>query len=622
MEFDLEAFMSEVTEALQPSLAPSRSNTPERLSSCESEIDTGVESPEESGPPPKRRRVSPSDQSTDGLESFTADTNDGIPSFFRPSLDMTTALVSLHPRLPPSIPSTPEDDQDQDVTASLMTAERVDLVPNFYAYSVKAVLLPIRRVQNELVMLYFQNIHPMFPVVDEHRFASLHKKYRGQEELMNPSDFTLYHAIMVAGFAHLSEAQVHSTPYRSVLEGQKAQVEQLKARYWSQLTVDPIVLTQICLILSLWSPGWIGPQNNSYWLDMAFKHATSGQLWKSPSETERRGPYCRRRILWWCCVVRDRVLALGMRRPQRLHKIPEGEEEDNIITESDFGPEAKFPAFTDLPSKKSAMLTFIWFCKLSKIMANIAVAQRKHRFSRDWSGDEVGNTESELVEVNKLDAELQCWLQDFENAAAEVTKLIKIVPVPISTMRIMAHSLRAIMYQSYLHLPVDHPSLVSTKIDPLKIVKDGAQGVASSVRDVMMSKKGDAIPTWLASWVTVPFAVYHVDHSMRDNPSSDNLFQPFFSQLVRRSSGAQMLLMTVRSATKVHIEKTIKEEEQASDHFSASNRKSNGATFNFVHSNLSQKAIPRSTEANTLAFVTKAIDYALERNGSNSPEET
>ncbi|RFU30621.1 hypothetical protein B7463_g5723, partial [Scytalidium lignicola] len=555
MEFDLETFMYEVTEALRPSPPPSHSHTSKRSSSCEPET----------------------------------------------SLDMTTALVSLHPRLPPCIPSSPKEIQDHcSITASLMTTERVDLVPNFYAYSVKATLLPIRRVQHELVMLYFQNVHPMFPVVDEYHIAKVHKTYRGQEELMDPSDFTIYHAIMVAGFA-------------SVLT-------RFEARYWSQLTVDPMVLTQICLILSLWSPGWIGPQNNSYWLDMAFKHAAAGQLWEPPSETDRKGPYCRRRVLWWCCVVRDRVLALGMRRPQRLHKIPEGEE-DAIITESDFGSEANYSSFTDLSSKKSAMLTFIWFCKLTKIMANIAVAQRKHKFSRDWNGDAVGNTASELEEVNKLDVELNSWLEEFENAAAKATRGDKIIPVPISTLRIMAHSLRAILYQAYLHLPVDHPALVSTNIDPLKIVKDGAQGVASNVRDVMRSKKSDAIPTWLASWVTVPFAVYHVNHSMRDVSSPDNLLQPFFSQLVRRSSGAQMLLMTVRSATKVHIENTIKAEEQASDNVS-SRRKSNTTTFNFVHSNLSQEAIPRSTEANTLAFVTKAIDYALERNGSNSPEET
>lgn len=117
-------------------------------------------------------------------------------------LDMTTALVSSRPRIPPAIPADRWEVQDRGPSdASLMSTERLDLVPNFYTYSVKACLLPIRRVQHALVSLYFHHIHPMFPVVDEYRMTELHQKFRGQEELMDPSDFTVYHAIMVAGFA-------------------------------------------------------------------------------------------------------------------------------------------------------------------------------------------------------------------------------------------------------------------------------------------------------------------------------------------------------------------------------------------------------------------------------------
>lgn len=117
-------------------------------------------------------------------------------------LDMTTALVSAEPRLPPNLHSVGLEVATNDgIDANLMYKERLDLVPNFYTYTVKSCLLPIRRVQNALVALYFHHIHPMFPVVDEYHITELHRKYRGKEELMDPSDFTVYHAIMVAGFA-------------------------------------------------------------------------------------------------------------------------------------------------------------------------------------------------------------------------------------------------------------------------------------------------------------------------------------------------------------------------------------------------------------------------------------
>jgi hypothetical protein len=53
------------------------------------------------------------------------------------------------------------------------------------------------------------------------------------------------------------------------------------------------------------------------------------------------------------------------------------------------------------------------------------------------------------------------------------------------------------LYQPYLALAEDHPALVETGIDPLKLIKEGAREVANSVRVVMTEKKGDAIPTWL-----------------------------------------------------------------------------------------------------------------------------
>jgi hypothetical protein len=127
-----------------------------------------------------------------------------------------------------------------------------------------------------------------------------------------------------------------------------------------------------------------------------------GRLWEAMLGGMAKGRKCRRRLLWWCCLIRDRVLALGMRRPHRVHKTPI---QDEIISQEDFGLEATFPSYTDVKSKQVAMLA-LWFCKLSRIMEAIAIAHRRNRFARDWNGDNVGNTASELDEVNRFDREL------------------------------------------------------------------------------------------------------------------------------------------------------------------------------------------------------------------------
>lgn len=111
------------------------------------------------------------------------------------------------------------------------------------------------------------------------------------------------------------------------------------------------------------------------------------------------------------------------------------------------------------------------------------------------------------------------------------------------------------------------------------------------------------------SWITLPVAVYHVDQRLRADSAPDKILMPFLAQLVRRTSGALMLLLTVRGATK--------------DHLGESPFPTNSATqpeqsrFTFVHSCLSPATVRKGEEAKLLASVTKAIDSALELNGRN-----
>jgi hypothetical protein len=134
-----------------------------------------------------------------------------------PDVDMSTALMTTHSRQ--SLTRSPgfvQIDKGVSLETGIMSGERLDLVPSFYTYVVKACLLPIRKVQHELVTLYFQYIHPMFPVVDECYFMKIHQKYRGQEQFMDPSDFVIYQAITAAGFGVSRVSTSNALQYRLI----------------------------------------------------------------------------------------------------------------------------------------------------------------------------------------------------------------------------------------------------------------------------------------------------------------------------------------------------------------------------------------------------------------------
>lgn len=123
-------------------------------------------------------------------------------------MDMPTAIASSQARIPPILDDESLVRKGQDSGSfSLVPTERLDLVPTFYSYSVRASLLPIRRVQHQLLTHYFNGIHPTLPVVDEYHITQLHHKFSGKEDLMEKGDFLIYYAIMVAGFAVCSESR-------------------------------------------------------------------------------------------------------------------------------------------------------------------------------------------------------------------------------------------------------------------------------------------------------------------------------------------------------------------------------------------------------------------------------
>jgi hypothetical protein len=99
------------------------------------------------------------------------------------------------------------------------------------------------------------------------------------------------------------------------------------------------------------------------------------------------------------------MLALGMRRPDRLHKSNANQLFPN---ERDLGVEVILPQFTSVPRKRAHFALFIMLCKLSNIMEDIAVFQRTVKFSYAWNnGATVGP--QELQSVMAFDQALKSW---------------------------------------------------------------------------------------------------------------------------------------------------------------------------------------------------------------------
>ena len=171
-------------------------------------------------------------------------------------------------------------------------------------------------------------------------------------------------------------------------------------------------------------------------------------------------------------------------------------------------------------------------------------------------------------------------------------------------------SLVAILYQPYLHLSwIDHAPLVNDAIDPLQRMKEGSQGVESSVIGLISNKKTDALPNWLVSWVTLPVAVYYVNQHSRLNPSPDRVLVPFLNRFMRRTTGAQYLFLALTKALKEFLHRLKKNQNSDRADFA---RKLAPSTNRFDEIDQEWKATTTLVEAKILAYVTTALNSTLE----------
>ena len=116
----------------------------------------------------------------------------------------------------------------------------------------------------------------------------------------------------------------------------------------------------------------------------------------------------RRKLLWWCCIIRERMLALGMQRPYRLHGTAK---ERPLPVEIDFGLEVIFPKYTSVTVKRELPNVFLLLCKLSIIMEDVAIFQRKAQFTRKWNSD-ITITLHEVRHVRNLDQAIRSWKEE------------------------------------------------------------------------------------------------------------------------------------------------------------------------------------------------------------------
>ncbi|OHW91581.1 cutinase transcription factor 1 beta [Colletotrichum incanum] len=237
---------------------------------------------------------------------------DGRTSQFLASLDEP----DLHAQLPAFVKPLPAKIAQEDVS---------------YLHAKGALTLPALPLQNALLQAYIEYVHPYMPLLELYDFLAV---INAQDGLCGQISLFLYQAVMFAATAFVDMKVLREAGYPTRKAARKAFFQKTRLLYDFDYESDRLVLVQALLLMTYWYETPDDQKDTWHWMGVAISLAHTIGLHRDPAATSM--PVRKQKLwkrIWWSCFMRDRLIALGMRRPTRI------KDEDfdvPMLQESDF----------------------------------------------------------------------------------------------------------------------------------------------------------------------------------------------------------------------------------------------------------------------------------------------
>ncbi|KAF2842406.1 hypothetical protein M501DRAFT_928147 [Patellaria atrata CBS 101060] len=190
--------------------------------------------------------------------------------------------------------------------------------PDEIAYLEKkgALTTPANGLRNELLRAYIEFVHPYMPLLDLHDFLAVVDRTDGSAGRIS---LILFQAVMFAGSAFVDMQHLRNAGYLSRKEARKDFFQKVRLLYDFDYESDRVVLVQAILLLTYYYETPDDQKDTWHWMGVATSVAHTIGLHRNPERSNmdvKRVKLWKR--IWWSTYMRDRLIALGMRRPTRI----------------------------------------------------------------------------------------------------------------------------------------------------------------------------------------------------------------------------------------------------------------------------------------------------------------
>lgn len=286
-----------------------------------------------------------------------------------------------------------------------------------------AFTIPDAGFRNELLRCYVQYVHPYLPIVNLGDLLTAIEKNQTGDNI----SLLLFQAVMFAGTAYIDMRYLVAQGYVTRKAARKAFFQKVKLLYDFDYEIDRVTVVQAVLLMTYWYENPDDPKDVWHWLGVAISVARTIGLNCDTSDAPlmNHKQRCLWKRIWWSCFMRDRLIAIGMRRPMRIN---DGDFDVSELEISDFETDALSPEVIRMlggcPSVRdtSKRVTLAKMCisltKLCVCITQVLAVQYS------TLGHKIGTTQettmrlvpkkcaAEPSDVIRCDAQLGQWYED------------------------------------------------------------------------------------------------------------------------------------------------------------------------------------------------------------------
>lgn len=398
-----------------------------------------------------------------------------------------------------------------------------------------ALTIPSVPLRDALLQEFAEFVYPYMPLLNLHELVNVVDRNDGSQTI----SLLLFQAIMFSGIATVDMRYLRAAGYTTRRDARREFFQKTRVLYDFDVEVDRISLIQSLLLMTYWYETPDDQKDSHHWMGIAVSLSHTIGLHRSPEKSNTMDQARQRlwRRIWWSTYMRDRLIALGMRRPTRIKSkdfdVPMLTLDDFEIEALQDGPScipSDCKTMRDTETQRHLAIMCIQKAKLCIAMSHVLSVQYSVLHNNHGVLSEEGTTrttmmlvakklEPEVDEVQDCDAELSKWKANLPEEAMYVAPTWNDVDAGNESVVLNRSLLHMIYYAtlSALHRPQVLPSTAMPQRNPaadqIDTSRKAVRLAASEITNIASTLyKLDMVPNLPTTGITalLPAIIIHL----------------------------------------------------------------------------------------------------------------